>query len=64
MAAGFAIGPAQPTFDPKAEPGSVLGFTPAAGSTAPRGSEVRLRIADALAVPDVRGKSTKDAQQR
>ena len=27
----------------------------------PRGTEVALRIADALAVPDVRGKQTKDA---
>lgn len=59
--AGFVVGPAQKTFDPKAEPGSVLGSAPAAGTEVPKGTEVSLKIADALAVPDVRGTSTKDA---
>ncbi|MEP6562909.1 MAG: PASTA domain-containing protein, partial [Nakamurella sp.] len=63
VVAGFVIGPARPTFDPRAEAGSVLGSTPAAGSTAPRGSEVSLQIASALTVPEVRGKSTTDAQK-
>ena len=61
VVAGFALGPAQQTFDPAAEPGAVLGTTPAAGATAPRGSEVSLRIATAITVPDVRGTSTDDA---
>ena len=59
--AGFALGPAQKTFDPSAKPGSVLGSAPAAGTEVPRGTEVSLKIADALVVPDVRGRSTKDA---
>ncbi len=59
--AGFALGPAQKTFDPKAKPGSVLGSSPAAGTEVPKGTEVSLQIADALTVPDVRGVSTKDA---
>ena len=59
--AGFALGPAQKTFDPKAKPGSVLGSSPAAGTEVPKGTEVSLQIADALTVPDVRGTSTKDA---
>ena len=58
---GFVIGPAVVTFDEKAEPGTVLGTSPAAGQRIPRGSEVSLRVADALAVPDVRGTATKDA---
>jgi serine/threonine-protein kinase len=61
--AGFAVGPARPTFDPEAEQGAVLGSTPVAGTSAPRGSKVSLRIADALIVPDVRGKSSKDAER-
>ncbi|MET0864673.1 MAG: PASTA domain-containing protein, partial [Nakamurella sp.] len=63
VVAGFALGPASRTFDPEAEPGSVLGSTPAAGTSAPRGSEISLQIADAVTVPDVRGKSTKDAKK-
>jgi len=59
--AGFTVGPAEKSFDPKAKPGSVLGSSPAAGTEAPRGTEVSLKIADALTVPDVRGTSTKDA---
>ena len=42
-------------------PGAVLGSSPAAGTEAPRGTAVSLKIADALTVPDVRGTSTKDA---
>jgi len=63
VAAGFAVGPAVPTFDAKAEPGAVLGSSPEAGTTAHRGSEVSLRIADALIVPDVLGKSSKEARK-
>jgi serine/threonine-protein kinase len=59
--AGFALGQRQKTFDPTKQPGSVLSTSPAAGATAPKGSEVSLQIADALVVPDVRGSSTKDA---
>ena len=61
--AGFALGPAQQTFDPSAKPGSVLGSAPAAGTEVPKGTEVSLKIADALPVPDVRGTSTKDAEK-
>ena len=61
--AGFALGPAQKTFDPSAKPGSVLGSAPAAGTEVPKGTEVSLKIADALTVPDVRGTSTKDAEK-
>jgi len=63
VAAGFSVGPARPTFDPDAEPGTVLSSTPVAGSTAPRDSEVSLKISDALTVPDVRGQSRKDARK-
>ena len=59
--AGFALGPRQRTFDPAAEPGAVLGSTPGAGTTAPKGSTVSLKVADALTVPDVRGAGTEDA---
>ncbi len=59
--AGFALGPRQRTFDPVAEPGSVLGSTPGAGTTVSRGSKVSLKVADALTVPDVRGAGTEDA---
>jgi serine/threonine-protein kinase len=59
--AGFSLGPPQKTFDPKAQSGSVLGSSPEAGTEVPKGTEVSLKIADALAVPDVRGTSTKDA---
>ncbi|MGS0687259.1 Stk1 family PASTA domain-containing Ser/Thr kinase [Nakamurella sp. GG22] len=59
--AGFALGPRQRTFDPVAEPGAVLGSTPGAGTTVPRGSTVSLKVADALTVPDVRGTATEDA---
>jgi eukaryotic-like serine/threonine-protein kinase len=61
VVAGFALGPPNPTFAPDAKPGSVLGTTPAAGTTAPRGTEVSLQLAAALTVPDVRGTPTKDA---
>ncbi len=59
--AGFALGPRQRTFDPVAEPGAVLGSTPRAGTTVPKGSTVSLKVADALTVPDVRGTPTEDA---
>ncbi len=61
VVAGFTLGPRLPTFDPQAQSGSVLGSTPAAGTTAVKGSEVRIRVADALTVPDVRGVATDDA---
>ncbi len=62
--AGFVLGPAQKTFDPTAPPGSVLGSSPAAGTEVPKGTEISLKIADALTVPDIRGTSTKDAVKR
>ena len=61
--AGFALGPAQKTFDPTAKPGSVLGSAPAAGTEVPRGTEVSLEDRRRAAVPDVRGTSTKDAKK-
>ncbi len=61
VVAGFTVGPRQRIFDPEAEPGAVLGSTPAAGTTASKGSAVSLRVADALTVPDVRGVATDDA---
>ncbi len=61
LATGFTVGPRKRIFDPQAQPGSVLGSTPAAGTTATKGSEVSLRVADALTVPDVRGSATDDA---
>jgi serine/threonine-protein kinase len=59
--AGFTIGTVTRTFDGKAAPGDVLRTTPTVGSTAARGSAVDLTVADSVTVPDVRGKSTKDA---
>ncbi len=61
VVAGFTVGPQLRVFDPQAQPGSVLGSTPAAGTTASKGSEVSLRVADALTVPDVRGVAADDA---
>jgi serine/threonine-protein kinase len=59
--AGFTIGLVTKTFDGRAEPGQVLRTEPTVGSTAARGSTVALTVADSITVPDVRGKSTKDA---
>jgi serine/threonine-protein kinase len=61
VVAGFALGPPRKTFDPKSPDGAVLGSAPAAGTTAPRGSEVSLQLAASLTVPDVRGQPTEDA---
>ena len=61
MVTGLVLGPRQRVFDPQAQPGTVLGSTPTAGTTVPKGSEVSLRVADALAVPDVRGTAADDA---
>jgi beta-lactam-binding protein with PASTA domain/tRNA A-37 threonylcarbamoyl transferase component Bud32 len=58
---GFVVGPRTVTFDPDRPRGTVIGTTPAAGAEVPRGSEVSLTVADALAVPDVVGQSAKDA---
>jgi serine/threonine-protein kinase len=58
---GLKVGPRQRVFDAQTQPGTVLGSAPTAGTTVPRGSEVSLRVADALAVPDVRGVATDDA---
>lgn len=61
---GFTVGPRKLTFDRDRPAGTVLGSTPAAGVQVPRGSEVSLSIAGALVVPDVVGKSTKDATKQ
>ena len=58
---GFTLAEEQRVFDTSVAPGTVLGTTPGVGTSVPRGTEVALRIADALPVPDVRGKQTKDA---
>ena len=59
--AGFTIGTVTRTFDARTAPGTVLRTDPTVGSTAARGSAVALTVADSITVPDVRGKSTKDA---
>lgn len=59
--AGFTIGTVTKTFDARVEPGRVLRTDPTVGSTAARGSAVALTVADSITVPDVRGRSTKDA---
>jgi eukaryotic-like serine/threonine-protein kinase len=59
--AGFTIGPVTRTFDARAEPGTVLRTEPTVGGTAARGSAVAVTVADSITVPDVRGRSTKDA---
>ena len=59
--AGFTIGTVTKTFDAKADPGTVLRTSPTVGGSAARGSPVTLTVADSITVPDVRGKSTKDA---
>lgn len=59
--AGFTVGAVTKAFDARADPGDVLRTAPTVGSTAARGSPVDLTVADSVVVPDVRGRSTKDA---
>ncbi len=48
-------------FDATVEPGSVTGTEPAAGLVRPKGSQVTVLVAVSLTVPDVRGRSSQDA---
>jgi beta-lactam-binding protein with PASTA domain/serine/threonine protein kinase len=59
--AGFTVGTVTKAFDAKTDPGKVLRTTPTVGATAARGTPVDLTVADSVTVPDVRGRSTKDA---
>ncbi|WP_420121519.1 PASTA domain-containing protein [Nakamurella sp.] len=59
--AGFTVGQVTKTFDARSDPGTVLRSSPTVGATASRGSAVDLTVADSVTVPDVRGRSTKDA---
>ena len=56
---GFTLVEEQRVFDTSVAPGTVLGTAPGVGTSVPRGTEVSLRIADALPVPDVRGKQPR-----
>lgn len=59
--AGFTIRATTKAFDDKRDPGTVISTSPGAGTKLARGSDVELKVSNALKVPDIKGMSYEQA---